>query len=474
MSLRTKVLLTIVFTSLFLFIVSSGFMVFIFYKELDRKIDETYKEMYNLYKVLEHNSVGNHTYKKEVGVKVCRKGLTYLLQIDGLYVGRLNVENGICVFSGRKINSLLETLSKTYESVYFLLYNRSAVERLNEIYFREFFDRFLKGRTLLGDYILEGDYIPQVIKSIGEIKGYGLIGRLPNKKLVIEYPVIDINDIPVGRIVFVEDVSSYFKDFLRNIIIFGIYNLLLIGILFTVFYYIFNRIVRDISFLEKLASEFQSGNFQNIKLLEKKIRRGKSDEMERLKRAVYIMASELEELINQLQEDKEKLEEIAYKDPLTGLFNRRFFLEHAKNIFEQAKRYGTPFSVILMDIDNFKKINDTYGHDIGDIVIQELAEIIKGASRSSDIPARWGGEEFILLLPNTDANGARLVAERIRDRFKKVSVKVGNERVNTTVSVGVSQFSGQERLEDIIKEADEALYKAKRSGKDRVEVYTSE
>ncbi len=474
MSLRNKVLITITSVASVLFIVSLGVMVLLFYRELNEEIDDTYKGIYNLYKVLEENSSANHHNIKELKIKRCKRGLAYVLDVDGLYVGRLSKSKGGCVFSGTKINEILQTLSETYDAFYFLLYERISVERLNEIYFPEFFDRFIKNRQIVGGYILEGPYAPEVIKSIENIRGYGLIGRFPNKKLVIEYPILDVNELPIGRIVFVEDVSPAFKNFLANVGIFGVYNFLLISLLSVIFYTIFSRIVKDISFLEKLASEFQSGNFKNIQLLAKKIKRTSSDEMERLKKAVYIMASELEELINQLQQDKEKLEEIAYKDPLTGLYNRRFFLEHAKKIFEHAKRYNDPFSVILMDIDNFKRINDTYGHDIGDIVLKEFSEVIKQASRSSDIPARWGGEEFIIMLPTTDSNGAKHLAERIRKMFKEVSVKVGNEEVRTTVSIGVSQYNGHSRLEDIIKEADEALYRAKRSGKDRVEIYSPE
>ncbi len=474
MSLRSKVLLTIISTSTSLFVLSLGFMVFLFYKDLNNDIDNTYKTIYNLYKTLAESSVGNHNYEAEVELKNCERKRGYFLEVDALYVGSLERKGGKCVFRGRKVNEVLRAISEIHDAVYLLVYYRETVESLKERGSPDFFDRFLKKRKLIGNYVVEGTYIPQILKSLEKIRGYDIVGGFTDKKLVIEYPIIDIKDMPLGRIVFVKDISTAFNRFFANVGIFGAYNLILIGILSLVFYALFNKILSDVYLLEKLASEFQAGKFEHISLLSKKIKRGNGDEMERLKRAVYIMASELEDLINQLKKDKEKLEEIAYKDPLTGLYNRRFFLEHAKALFEHAKRYSSPLSVLLMDIDNFKRINDTYGHDVGDMVIQRLAEVIKSTSRGSDIPARWGGEEFILLLPSTDTKGAKLVAERVRNLFKNSRLKVGNEQVGTTVSIGVSEYRGQEKLEQLLKEADEALYTAKRSGKDRVEVYTSE
>lgn len=161
-----------------------------------------------------------------------------------------------------------------------------------------------------------------------------------------------------------------------------------------------------------------------------------------------------------------ELYRIAITDPLTGLYNRRYQMEklqHAKNM---ADRYDTPFSVLIIDIDNFKRINDTCGHEVGDEVLRKLASIIRENLRSTDIPARWGGEEFLVLLNNTELQNAVITAERIRIEVEGYE---GQELPPFTISVGVAQYEKGEDLKDLISRADTALYRAKSQGKNRVE-----
>jgi len=125
-----------------------------------------------------------------------------------------------------------------------------------------------------------------------------------------------------------------------------------------------------------------------------------------------------------------------------------------------------------MDIDHFKKINDTYGHDVGDLVLKTFADLIRGIIRKSDICARFGGEEFVVLLPNTDREGARVLAERIRTAVAKNPVEHGSIVIVFTVSIGISQCrKGMQSIDELIKEADIALYRAKEGGRNRVEVF---
>jgi len=164
---------------------------------------------------------------------------------------------------------------------------------------------------------------------------------------------------------------------------------------------------------------------------------------------------------------KKKLEYLASKDPLTDLYNRRYFTKISENIFNLAKRNSSKFSILMLDIDNFKNINDTYGHKIGDDVIVALANILKQHSRSSDIVCRFGGEEFILLLPDTNKEGAFVIAQKIRRLVEELKII---KRISFTVSVGVSELDleNDKNIEDVIKRADDALYAAKNSGKNRV------
>ncbi|MCE5311632.1 MAG: diguanylate cyclase [Nitrospiraceae bacterium] len=165
------------------------------------------------------------------------------------------------------------------------------------------------------------------------------------------------------------------------------------------------------------------------------------------------------------------LEKMLDRDYLTGLYNRKFFMERFSEEMAWAVRYSEPFSLVIMDIDFFKKINDTYGHSCGDEVLKQAAKRISLAVRTEDIAARYGGEEFILLMPNTNGDSALTVCERIRCSFlnKPFSCADVNNDIPVTISQGLTMFiEGMEpSIDRLISRADEALYKAKESGRNR-------
>lgn len=164
----------------------------------------------------------------------------------------------------------------------------------------------------------------------------------------------------------------------------------------------------------------------------------------------------------------EEVKKQAITDPLTGLFNRRYFEENIIKEAERSLRLKQPFSLVSLDLDYLKKINDTYGHQYGDIAIQTIADVIKRKARSIDIPARIGGEEFNLLLPGIDSYGALIAAERVRAAIEAQKVdKVGT----ITASIGVATFlEHSDRVDELIELADQAMYKAKIAGRNRVEI----
>jgi diguanylate cyclase (GGDEF)-like protein/PAS domain S-box-containing protein len=175
--------------------------------------------------------------------------------------------------------------------------------------------------------------------------------------------------------------------------------------------------------------------------------------------------------ITELKEKERKLEELASVDPLSKLYNRRYFSQTAEDIFKLAVREKFSLSVVMMDIDNFKHINDTYGHETGDDVIVALSEKLQNLSRTSDIACRFGGEEFIMLLPHTNINGALIIAEKIRVAISEIKLyPIDNHELQFTVSVGVAEvvIEVENNIEAAIKRADDALYEAKLSGKNRV------
>lgn len=153
---------------------------------------------------------------------------------------------------------------------------------------------------------------------------------------------------------------------------------------------------------------------------------------------------------------------------MTKLYNRRAFGEISESIFNIAKREKQKLSVIMVDIDNFKKINDTYGHKMGDRVIILLSEKLTELSRESDIVCRFGGEEFIILLPYTDSKGGYFIAQKIKSVVEESNIKDSVQgEVRFTISLGVTEiiFEKDETIEAVIKRADDALYESKRSGK---------
>lgn len=168
---------------------------------------------------------------------------------------------------------------------------------------------------------------------------------------------------------------------------------------------------------------------------------------------------------------EEKLSKLAVTDPLTGINNRRNFFNLAKKEFSRFKRYSSKISLLMLDIDNFKAINDTYGHLAGDIVLKELVKKIKEILRESDIPCRFGGEEFAILLIESGKNESFNVAERIRHDIAMSNIKWQNQIVKFTVSIGLTLIKkSDENLDDIIHRADKALYRAKGKGKNRIEI----
>ncbi|HEY8039059.1 MAG TPA: sensor domain-containing diguanylate cyclase [Polyangiaceae bacterium] len=163
-----------------------------------------------------------------------------------------------------------------------------------------------------------------------------------------------------------------------------------------------------------------------------------------------------------------KLETMATTDGLTGLFNKRAMLDAATQKIAAAARFDRRLAVLVVDIDFFKKVNDNYGHDVGDVVIRGLGEILKRQKRTTDVVARFGGEEFVVLCEQTDEKGAMLLAERIREELAKTSFRTDKGMLSVTCSVGVATFpeTGQ-TWEALFKAADDALYVSKRSGRDR-------
>jgi diguanylate cyclase (GGDEF)-like protein len=173
---------------------------------------------------------------------------------------------------------------------------------------------------------------------------------------------------------------------------------------------------------------------------------------------------------------QQHLEYQTQVDSLTGLFNRRAFKKKIHEEFERSKRYHNPLSLLILDIDNFKTINDTYGHHGGDAALVRISETLREKTRQSDFPSRYGGEEFVLVLPETDLENALQVASKIHDSIRSAAFGTTARPFTLTVSIGVSSTSTRfyTSWREMLDDADQALYLAKNTGKDRIETWDPE
>lgn len=164
----------------------------------------------------------------------------------------------------------------------------------------------------------------------------------------------------------------------------------------------------------------------------------------------------------------------SFRDSLTGLFNRKFFNQEIELQLARAKRQVEPLSLIMVDLDDLKGINDAYGHLVGDAVLVSLGKVLKDNIRASDVAARFGGEEFAILLPVTNRDGAIELAERLLEAIHQASIETKRGELEYTASIGVTGFNKPSKdltVNELIESADKAVYQAKKKGKNRVEVY---
>ena len=180
--------------------------------------------------------------------------------------------------------------------------------------------------------------------------------------------------------------------------------------------------------------------------------------------------SELSDRTRELEKTQEDLRLMAMSDPLTGISNRRHFMSQISEEFERTRRYGDPFSLMVIDIDNLKEINDTYGHDTGDVVLRSFAKHCLTRLRSVDRFARFGGDEFIALLVQTGQEKAKEITERLITAIEALEIQTEKESIYITVSIGLTTTDDVSSVEELIQRADKALYEAKNGGRNQVAI----
>jgi two-component system cell cycle response regulator len=180
----------------------------------------------------------------------------------------------------------------------------------------------------------------------------------------------------------------------------------------------------------------------------------------------------LKQLQDDLRDKNQRLEQLTRTDELTGLNNRRFFMEMLRNEFRRSERYGTPVVYVMVDVDHFKKVNDTHGHLVGDRALVAVSQVLTRTARSQDVLGRYGGEEFGIIMPHTELKGGELAAERHRRLIEETVLQLDSGPLKVTASFGLATFPRPDirRVEDLIEMADQALYAAKDAGRNRVGV----
>lgn len=177
---------------------------------------------------------------------------------------------------------------------------------------------------------------------------------------------------------------------------------------------------------------------------------------------------QFEQMTESLTRKSATFQQAALTDPLTGLNNRRYFDDALKEYMQEFSKIGLPIGIMVLDIDHFKAVNDTHGHDVGDDVIRGLADCLRDYTRHHDISARMGGEEFAVVAPNLDAAGLDRLANRLRVAVSNLDFAVGNVHLRVTISIGIAVWDGKESGTSFYKRADANLYAAKRAGRNRV------
>ncbi len=201
--------------------------------------------------------------------------------------------------------------------------------------------------------------------------------------------------------------------------------------------------------------------------------------VQRMNELVGERTRQLQGALDEAEELKQRYARLSVIDELTTLYNRRFFFPESRAQISRAQRYHQPFSLLLLDIDHFKLINDSYGHVVGDQVLRDVAAVLRAELREGDVLARFGGEEFIIALPNSDLKGAKLLAERIREQVKGLRWEQQGREFGVSVCIGVAELNGdweatgdsEVALDHLISEADQALYFGKQNGRDQCCAY---
>jgi diguanylate cyclase (GGDEF)-like protein len=357
---------------------------------------------------------------------------------------------------GIKIETIADYFRKLDAKNVFLALNDKLLKRSLR---KEIYQDYRKNGILKNGFIFTGDIDSNVVFS----KKSKIFS---SNKIYSKFVLKDFNSNVLGYIIVEDELEKisfqlhrfiWQKNLLFDMLAF-VYSFIILIVLYLIF--------KKIDMINKISYLIKEKNFAFLPPKKKP-----SSKIDELQNNLVDAAKELEKHINLLTKEIENYKDKAYIDALTGAFNRRFLEEYGKILFEKSKLTKTSFVLLMCDLDNFKKANDTFGHDFGDFVLQETIRIVKNNLRENDIVIRYGGEEFVFILQNITIKNGYKIAEKILQSIANHHFKIGEKEAKTTISIGISEIHKNDKnLSDIIKRADKKLYVAKKNGKNRIEI----
>ncbi|WP_456479713.1 diguanylate cyclase [Nautilia sp.] len=333
----------------------------------------------------------------------------------------------------------------------------------------------------LNDTILQQMLLPQkhsFYKTLPKYENYRVLGNIfknitlkqgyetHNDIVYTKIKIVDFFGNTMAYLIIKDDISksiNTLKTVLKEKMSIEIFGFIII---FTIIFVLFKWLFDKLNEMNNILNLIKNQEFDKIPEKSKP-----KDELDIYKNNLIDMANDIKTYISILTQKVEKYSDKAYKDGLTEILNRRFLEEKADELFLKYKLSDMQVGIIMLDIDNFKVINDSYGHDAGDLVLITLVNKIKKIIRKDDIFIRYGGEEFVIILPNSNIENTFKIAEKIRREIESTEIKIGDKHLSFTISLGISEIHKTDSsIYDAIKRADSNLYKAKRNGKNRVEL----
>ncbi len=381
---------------------------------------------------------------------------------------------------GKSLESLLPIFKNHLNKDAILIINR---ENLKKKLFNKVFTHINRTYNKVHDFFVVGNIDPvllgnlrEVFTNIKENEYYKTLDYGDTKLLISLYPVKDFEGKNLGYIAILEDVSLIFDNFYKSVFAMLIFYLVILISLILVVFIVGKSLEKRIKEIIHLTESISNKRFTVLQkysnMIDEKLKKEFAilDEIDILKLHILKMGEELREFIESLNIKIKRYAKDSFIDPLTKVLNRRALSRLIENVFETSKLKKVPISVILMDIDHFKKINDTYGHDVGDIVLQDFANTIKNIVSKRDYIVRLGGEEFLVVLPGADLEKAKEIAEKIRHSVESREIKIDDTTsLKYTVSIGVEEAKDTDRnIYEVIIRADKKLYKAKETGRNKV------